>query len=34
VEELAEEMRNTGFREVHFERLTGGIVALHIGRAG
>jgi demethylmenaquinone methyltransferase/2-methoxy-6-polyprenyl-1,4-benzoquinol methylase len=34
VEELAEEMRNTGFREVNFERLTGGIVALHVGRAG
>lgn len=33
-EELAEEMRGVGFREVQFERLTGGIVALHLGRRG
>ena len=32
-EELAEMMRRTGFREVSFERLTGGSVALHLGRA-
>jgi demethylmenaquinone methyltransferase/2-methoxy-6-polyprenyl-1,4-benzoquinol methylase len=32
VEELAEEMRHAGFRDVGFERLTGGIVALHLGR--
>jgi demethylmenaquinone methyltransferase/2-methoxy-6-polyprenyl-1,4-benzoquinol methylase len=32
VEELAEEMRHAGFRDVRFERLTGGIVALHLGR--
>ncbi len=31
--ELAEQMRAAGFREVEFERMTGGIVALHIGRA-
>jgi demethylmenaquinone methyltransferase / 2-methoxy-6-polyprenyl-1,4-benzoquinol methylase len=31
--ELAAEMRRIGFRDVHFERLTGGIVALHLGRA-
>ena len=29
--ELAEEMRRAGFRDVRFERLTGGIVALHLG---
>ncbi|MGI8744965.1 MAG: bifunctional demethylmenaquinone methyltransferase/2-methoxy-6-polyprenyl-1,4-benzoquinol methylase UbiE [Bryobacteraceae bacterium] len=29
-EELAEEMRNAGFDNVHFERMTGGIVALHV----
>jgi demethylmenaquinone methyltransferase/2-methoxy-6-polyprenyl-1,4-benzoquinol methylase len=29
--ELAEEMRRVGFQEVRFERLTGGIVALHLG---
>lgn len=31
--ELAAEMRRTGFGEVEFERMTGGIVALHVGRA-
>ena len=31
--ELAEEMRSAGFREVQFERLTGGIVVLHVARA-
>jgi demethylmenaquinone methyltransferase/2-methoxy-6-polyprenyl-1,4-benzoquinol methylase len=31
--ELAEEMRRAGFTEVQFEFLTGGIVALHTGRA-
>jgi demethylmenaquinone methyltransferase/2-methoxy-6-polyprenyl-1,4-benzoquinol methylase len=30
-EELAEEMRDVGFARVRFERLTGGIVALHVG---
>ena len=30
-EELAEEMRRAGFREVRYERFTGGIVALHLG---
>jgi demethylmenaquinone methyltransferase/2-methoxy-6-polyprenyl-1,4-benzoquinol methylase len=30
--ELADEMRRAGFRDVRFERLTGGIVALHSGR--
>jgi demethylmenaquinone methyltransferase/2-methoxy-6-polyprenyl-1,4-benzoquinol methylase len=30
-EELAEEMRRAGFEEVRYERLTGGIVALHLG---
>jgi demethylmenaquinone methyltransferase / 2-methoxy-6-polyprenyl-1,4-benzoquinol methylase len=30
---LAEAMRRAGFAEVSFERLTGGSVALHIGRA-
>jgi|SRR5579871_1249503 len=29
--ELAEQMRQCGFREVSYEYLTGGIVALHIG---
>ncbi len=33
VEDLAAEMRATGFQKVEFERLTFGIVALHIGRA-
>ena len=28
---LAEQMRETGYADVRFERLTGGIVALHIG---
>jgi demethylmenaquinone methyltransferase / 2-methoxy-6-polyprenyl-1,4-benzoquinol methylase len=32
-DELAEEMRRAGFSDVRFERLTGGIVALHLGRA-
>ena len=32
-EELAEEMRRAGFAEATFERLTGGIVALHLGTA-
>ena len=31
--QLAEMMREAGFVEVRFERLTGGIVALHLGRA-
>jgi len=31
-EELAEMMRAAGFPHVEFERLTGGIVALHLGR--
>ncbi len=30
-EELAARMRTAGFREVRFERMTGGIVALHLG---
>jgi demethylmenaquinone methyltransferase/2-methoxy-6-polyprenyl-1,4-benzoquinol methylase len=30
-EELAVEMRRTGFAEVRYERFTGGIVALHLG---
>jgi demethylmenaquinone methyltransferase/2-methoxy-6-polyprenyl-1,4-benzoquinol methylase len=30
-EELADEMRAAGFADVRFERLTGGIVALHLG---
>jgi demethylmenaquinone methyltransferase / 2-methoxy-6-polyprenyl-1,4-benzoquinol methylase len=30
-EELAREMRSAGFREVSFERMTAGIVALHLG---
>ncbi len=32
-DELAEEMRRTGFREVVYEYLTGGIVALHTATA-
>jgi demethylmenaquinone methyltransferase/2-methoxy-6-polyprenyl-1,4-benzoquinol methylase len=32
-DELAAEMRRAGFRDVRFERLTAGIVALHLGRA-
>jgi len=33
--ELAEQMRDCGFNDVRFERLTAGIVALHLGvRAG
>jgi demethylmenaquinone methyltransferase / 2-methoxy-6-polyprenyl-1,4-benzoquinol methylase len=32
-EELAEMMRSAGFGPVRFERLTGGIVALHLGTA-
>ena len=32
-EELAEQMRQAGFGDVSFERLTGGSVALHLGRA-
>ena len=32
-ERLAEEMRAAGFAEVSFERMTFGIVALHLGRA-
>jgi len=31
--ELAEAMRRAGFAEVSFERLTGGSVALHVGKA-
>ena len=31
-EELAEQMREAGYRQVHFQRMTFGIVALHIGR--
>ncbi len=31
-EELAAQMRQAGFRQASFERLTGGIVALHIGQ--
>jgi demethylmenaquinone methyltransferase / 2-methoxy-6-polyprenyl-1,4-benzoquinol methylase len=30
-EELARAMREVGFGEVRFERMTGGIVALHLG---
>jgi demethylmenaquinone methyltransferase/2-methoxy-6-polyprenyl-1,4-benzoquinol methylase len=30
-EELAERMRDAGFARVEFERMTGGIVALHLG---
>jgi demethylmenaquinone methyltransferase/2-methoxy-6-polyprenyl-1,4-benzoquinol methylase len=29
---LADQMRRAGFDQVEFERMTGGIVALHIGR--
>ena len=32
-QDLAEEMRRQGFRAVEFQRLTGGIVALHLGTA-
>jgi demethylmenaquinone methyltransferase/2-methoxy-6-polyprenyl-1,4-benzoquinol methylase len=32
-EELADMMRNAGFANVDFARLTGGIVALHVGHA-
>ena len=32
-EELAQEMRRAGFSQVEYERMTGGIVALHLGRA-
>jgi demethylmenaquinone methyltransferase / 2-methoxy-6-polyprenyl-1,4-benzoquinol methylase len=31
-EQLAEEMRRGGFARVEFERMTGGAVALHLGR--
>jgi demethylmenaquinone methyltransferase/2-methoxy-6-polyprenyl-1,4-benzoquinol methylase len=31
-EELAAMMARAGFHEVKFERMTGGIVALHVGR--
>lgn len=31
-EELAQEMRRAGFSRVEFERMTGGAVALHLGR--
>jgi demethylmenaquinone methyltransferase/2-methoxy-6-polyprenyl-1,4-benzoquinol methylase len=31
-EELAEKMRAAGFADVQFERMTFGIVALHVGR--
>lgn len=30
-EELADQMRRIGFRDVEFERMSGGIVALHLG---
>jgi demethylmenaquinone methyltransferase/2-methoxy-6-polyprenyl-1,4-benzoquinol methylase len=30
-EELAQDMRRAGFRDVSFERMTAGIVALHLG---
>ena len=33
-EELTEDMRRAGFVEVTFELMSGGIVALHLGRAG
>ena len=33
-DELAAEMRNAGFVDVTYERLTFGVVALHIGKAG
>jgi demethylmenaquinone methyltransferase/2-methoxy-6-polyprenyl-1,4-benzoquinol methylase len=32
-EELAQKMRDAGFVEVSFERITGGIVCLHVGQA-
>jgi demethylmenaquinone methyltransferase / 2-methoxy-6-polyprenyl-1,4-benzoquinol methylase len=32
--QLAGKMRDAGFQEVEFEYLTGGIVALHLGKAG
>jgi demethylmenaquinone methyltransferase/2-methoxy-6-polyprenyl-1,4-benzoquinol methylase len=32
-ERLAEKMRETGFRDVSFRRLTMGITALHLGHA-
>jgi demethylmenaquinone methyltransferase/2-methoxy-6-polyprenyl-1,4-benzoquinol methylase len=31
-EDLAEQMRDAGFTNVHFERMTAGIVALHLGQ--
>jgi demethylmenaquinone methyltransferase / 2-methoxy-6-polyprenyl-1,4-benzoquinol methylase len=31
---LAEQMREAGFQQVEFEYLTGGIVALHLGKVG
>jgi demethylmenaquinone methyltransferase/2-methoxy-6-polyprenyl-1,4-benzoquinol methylase len=31
-EVLAQQMRDAGFRKVEFERMTGGAVALHLGR--
>jgi len=31
-EQLAEKMRTAGFANVEFERMTFGIVALHLGR--
>jgi demethylmenaquinone methyltransferase/2-methoxy-6-polyprenyl-1,4-benzoquinol methylase len=31
-EALADTMRATGFSKVEFERMTGGAVALHLGR--
>jgi demethylmenaquinone methyltransferase/2-methoxy-6-polyprenyl-1,4-benzoquinol methylase len=31
-EDLAQQMREAGFSSVDFERLMGGIVALHLGR--
>ena len=33
-EELAGEMRRAGFADVSFERMTGGIVVLHVARKG
>ncbi len=33
-ERLVEEMRAAGFQDVSFERMSGGIVALHLGRKG
>lgn len=33
-EDLAEQMRGAGFTNVRFERMTAGIVALHIGQRG